>query len=55
MTKARIEIPKEQLVEFCLANRIQRLSLFGSVLSDDFGRTVMSMSWWNSSPAQGSG
>ena len=38
MTKARIEIPKEQLVEFCLANRIQRLSLFGSVLSDDFGQ-----------------
>lgn len=37
MTKARIEIPKKRLVEFCLKNQIQRLSLFGSVLSDDFG------------------
>jgi uncharacterized protein len=36
MTRARIKIPKEKLVEFCRKNRIQRLSLFGSVLSDDF-------------------
>jgi len=37
MTKARIEIPKEKITEFCQKYRIQRLSLFGSVLSDDFG------------------
>ncbi len=37
MTRARIEIPKERLAEFCLANRIQRLSMFGSVLREDFG------------------
>jgi predicted nucleotidyltransferase len=37
MTKARIDIPKKRLIEFCLAHRIRQLSLFGSVLSDDFG------------------
>lgn len=37
MTKARIEIPKARLAEFCRKNRIKSLSLFGSVLSDDFG------------------
>lgn len=35
--KARIEIPKEKLAEFCRRNHIRRLSLFGSVLRDDFG------------------
>ena len=34
---ARIDIPKERLVEFCRKHGIQKLSLFGSVLSDDFG------------------
>ena len=37
MTRARIEIPKEQLINFCRTHGIQRLSLFGSVLSDEFG------------------
>jgi predicted nucleotidyltransferase len=37
MSKARIEIPKERLSKFCQTNRIERLSLFGSVLSDAFG------------------
>lgn len=37
MTKARIEIPKDQLTAFCRKNGIQSLSLFGSVLGDDFG------------------
>jgi predicted nucleotidyltransferase len=37
MTKARIDIPQERLVGFCKKHRIQRLSLFGSVLRDDFG------------------
>lgn len=32
----RIEIPKTELAEFCWRNRIRRLSLFGSVLRDDF-------------------
>ena len=36
MTKARIEIPKDKVAEFCKANRIKRLALFGSVLRDDF-------------------
>ncbi|HEY2292862.1 MAG TPA: nucleotidyltransferase family protein [Thermoanaerobaculia bacterium] len=30
-------IPKMQLAEFCRRNHIRRLSLFGSVLRDDFG------------------
>lgn len=37
MAKARIDIPKERIAEFCRANRIRRLALFGSVLRDDFG------------------
>ena len=34
---ARIEIPKEPVADFCRRHRIRRLSLFGSVLRDDFG------------------
>ena len=37
MKTARIDIPKERLAEFCRKNGIQKLSLFGSVLSNDFG------------------
>lgn len=37
MTSSRIEIPKERLREFCKKHRIQRLSLFGSVLGEEFG------------------
>ena len=37
MTMARIDIPKERLADFCRKNKIQKLSLFGSVLRDDFG------------------
>lgn len=37
MTMAKIKISKERLAEFCRNNGIQKLSLFGSVLSDDFG------------------
>jgi hypothetical protein len=36
MTSARIEIPKEQIAEFCRRHHIRQLSLFGSVLRDDF-------------------
>ena len=37
MTKVRIDIPQERLAEFCRKNGIKKLSLFGSVLSDEFG------------------
>jgi predicted nucleotidyltransferase len=33
----RIKIPKEKLAEFCRRRHIKKLSLFGSVLRDDFG------------------
>ncbi len=33
---ARIDIPKEEIAEFCERNRIRRLVLFGSVIRDDF-------------------
>ena len=35
-TKARISISKEQIVQFCHRHHIRKLSLFGSVLRDDF-------------------
>jgi predicted nucleotidyltransferase len=37
MGRANIEVPKEHIVEFCRQHRIRRLSLFGSVLREDFG------------------
>ncbi len=37
MARARIPIPAEALADFCRRNHIRRLSLFGSVLRDDFG------------------
>ncbi|MCC6502243.1 MAG: nucleotidyltransferase family protein [Deltaproteobacteria bacterium] len=36
MGKAHINIPKEKIAEFCRRNHIRKLSLFGSVLRDDF-------------------
>ncbi len=33
---ARIAIDRERLAEFCRKHRIRKLSLFGSVLRDDF-------------------
>jgi predicted nucleotidyltransferase len=36
MGEARISIPKNRIAEFCKRNRIRRLSLFGSVLREDF-------------------
>jgi len=32
----RVNIPKKQLAQFCEAYHIRRLSLYGSVLRDDF-------------------
>ena len=37
MGKARISIPNKRIAEFCERNRVRRLSLFGSVLREDFG------------------
>lgn len=34
---AQIEIPREKIADFCRRHRIRKLSLFGSVLRDDFG------------------
>ena len=34
--KARIEIPKEKVAEFCRGNHIRKLAFFGSILRDDF-------------------
>jgi predicted nucleotidyltransferase len=36
MGEAKISIPKNRIVEFCKRNKIRRLSLFGSVLREDF-------------------
>ena len=37
MGEAMIRIPKDRIAEFCKRNQIRRLSLFGSVLREDFG------------------
>lgn len=37
MSRARITIDKEQIAEFCRRHHIRKLSLFGSVLREDFG------------------
>lgn len=36
MRRAKIEIPQEQIRDFCRRNHIQKLALFGSVLREDF-------------------
>ncbi len=33
---AQIEIPQDKIAEFCRRNHIRRLSLFGSVVREDF-------------------
>jgi predicted nucleotidyltransferase len=35
-TTVKISLPKDRLAEFCRRHGIRRLSLFGSVLRDDF-------------------
>ncbi len=35
-TKAHIELPHKKIETFCQSNHIKKLSLFGSVLNDDF-------------------
>jgi len=39
MPKAKINIPRDKIVDFCKANRIQKFALFGSVLRADFSPT----------------
>ncbi|MFH1738311.1 MAG: nucleotidyltransferase family protein [bacterium] len=34
---SNLHIPREQIAEFCQRNRIRKISLFGSVLRNDFG------------------
>ncbi|MBL8886419.1 MAG: nucleotidyltransferase family protein [Phycisphaerales bacterium] len=34
-----ISIPNDRIAEFCMRNRVRRLSLFGSVLREDFTPT----------------
>ena len=34
--KARINIPTDEVADFCRRHRIRKLALFGSVLRDDF-------------------
>ncbi|MFO7555054.1 MAG: nucleotidyltransferase family protein [Desulfobacterales bacterium] len=36
MKNRHIDIPQEQIAEFCRRHRIRRLALFGSALRDDF-------------------
>jgi predicted nucleotidyltransferase len=36
MALPRIEIPRDQLADFCRRHHIRRLALFGSVLREDF-------------------
>ncbi|SRR6266852_1503115 len=35
-SRARIEIPRDRIADFCRRNHIRRLALYGSVLRDDF-------------------
>jgi predicted nucleotidyltransferase len=39
MSKSKIKLPTEQIAAFCKKNHIRKLSLFGSVLREDFGPT----------------
>ncbi len=36
LRRARIDIPRDRVADFCRRNHIRRLALFGSVLRDDF-------------------
>ncbi|MBI5488126.1 MAG: nucleotidyltransferase family protein [Deltaproteobacteria bacterium] len=37
MDPVRVQVPASAVAEFCRRHHIRRLSLFGSVLRDDFG------------------
>jgi predicted nucleotidyltransferase len=36
MSRARIDLPQDQIAAFCQKHHIRKLALFGSVLRDDF-------------------
>ena len=36
MSRVRIDIPKEKIINFCQKHHILKLALFGSVLREDF-------------------
>ena len=36
MSRSKIDLPEVKITDFCRRNRIARLSLFGSVLREDF-------------------
>ena len=36
MARAKINLPKERIADFCVRNHIRRLAFFGSVLRPDF-------------------
>ncbi len=38
MVRQNVRLPKEEIAAFCRRHHIRRLSLFGSVLTDRFGR-----------------
>ena len=37
MSEPKLNIPKDKIVDFCKQNQVRRLSLFGSILREDFG------------------
>jgi predicted nucleotidyltransferase len=39
MTLQGVDFPETSIAAFCRRNRVRRLSLFGSILRDDFGST----------------
>jgi predicted nucleotidyltransferase len=39
MARVRIDVPQEQIAEFCRRHHVRKLAFFGSVLRDDFRPT----------------
>ena len=37
MAKARVELPRDKIAEFCRQHHIRKLAFFGSILREDFG------------------
>lgn len=37
MAQIQIDVPRDEIADFCARNHIQRMSLFGSATRDDFG------------------
>jgi hypothetical protein len=43
MNKVNLCIAQKKIAEFCKANRIRRLALFGSVLREDFSPSIIAV------------